>query len=847
MSHELIYTSVPRGLRPGASGFCTVAMTARMPDAMAERLELLSGYRPVFPLGDPQAGNNPVNWAHWRVTVGERPRSVLSRVAFAGPDYSQRSNKFAHHIVLEPNEQTPAGPAWVLRQPGVMEVQWPAEPEMLPAGRAIPAGDRPALPCKAWKRAIGDAGWAGVLADSFRANPARPAYLIFGPGAELLPLIEEALALLPESMRWQVTFSTYFTDLPIGATCAWRCLVAGSPQAIEVQRAGARALVIDLTAPPGPAPDGPLTDAARTGRVPDFDVQTQATATAAARMVATAANSASPSNDDLQSPLDRAIPRTRRRLPTAAGPTVETTAAEPQDASASTIASHSHEPRVIRDGVRGWVVAVSCVACVCAGMIVASIIAGSIYRGREKADHDNIARLEEELRKLRQDLAEKSSHDAAAGGDARTAPGDGMALREAKDAADRAQAAENERRKSEAALAAAQIRLAELQKQSGKSPDATSPLVKTAPIPDPPAVQPPASRPLPPVPDPVTLAALTPILLSPPPSGPKGIGQNQPAPWKDEDGTARIGKIDRLELLFPNGQTQYDLPASRTIAVEHDAGDALLRLTMAGVREPEGIARFHAENGKLSLTWKPNPGNALVTQVRTLLENSTILASSSAERWEKLFIFREVDNSAVSIPLDSPRGIAVPSNVASRLVLTVKDPHGTGWEATAVTGNKVTLNKKHGNEFLLPLDVTATAQPDKEGVARVQITCNWEAGKRKYVADHSAIRNEYGGAMSAFGQKPQETPSRAAIVADIAQCESDLKAENEKPEKDRNKPFIEGLKNRYKIYGKLLELESQADAFQKIGPLQGELHLPNGLVAARFTLELPQNSVWKPK
>src|SRR5665213_3458916 len=128
MSLELIYTSAPRGLRPGTSGFCTVAMTGRIPDPLVERLESLSGYRAVYPLGDPQAAQNPVVWAHWRVNVGDRPRSVLSRVAFAGADYSQRSNKFAHHIVVEPNEQPPAGPAWVLGQSGVMESEWAQEP-----------------------------------------------------------------------------------------------------------------------------------------------------------------------------------------------------------------------------------------------------------------------------------------------------------------------------------------------------------------------------------------------------------------------------------------------------------------------------------------------------------------------------------------------------------------------------------------------------------------------------------------------------------------------------------------------------------------------------------------------
>src|SRR5687768_15936271 len=112
MSQELFYTSAPRGLRPGSKGFCTVAATAGMPGPLAERLESLSGYRPLFPPGHPSAHLNPVVWAHWRLNVAGKSGSVLSRVAFAGYDYTQRTNKFAHHIFLEPSEQVAAGPAW---------------------------------------------------------------------------------------------------------------------------------------------------------------------------------------------------------------------------------------------------------------------------------------------------------------------------------------------------------------------------------------------------------------------------------------------------------------------------------------------------------------------------------------------------------------------------------------------------------------------------------------------------------------------------------------------------------------------------------------------------------------
>ncbi|HUT56918.1 MAG TPA: hypothetical protein VNA25_03470, partial [Phycisphaerae bacterium] len=70
MSLELIYTSVPRGLGPGSSGFCTAAATGGMSRQVVTRLEALSSYQFHFNLSDPRATENPVNWAHTQVRIG---------------------------------------------------------------------------------------------------------------------------------------------------------------------------------------------------------------------------------------------------------------------------------------------------------------------------------------------------------------------------------------------------------------------------------------------------------------------------------------------------------------------------------------------------------------------------------------------------------------------------------------------------------------------------------------------------------------------------------------------------------------------------------------------------------
>lgn len=267
MSQELLNTSAPRGVKPGSSGFCAVVITSGMSRLLEEQLMSLSGYRWLFPAGHPEAANNPVAFAHWRLSTGGRDLSVLSSVRDAGVDFSQRSNRLAHHLVVDASERTDAGPAWLLRQPGVAETRWDGEPRTLPTGRVIPRGDNPPRPCQAWAALTGDAGWAGVLADAFLADVSKPAYIVYGPGTDVLSLIEEAIALLPIAKRWIVTFNTYFTDLPAGLTCAWRCCAAGTPAARDAERLATSGVVIDLTQALDRAPEGRLVESARSGRV----------------------------------------------------------------------------------------------------------------------------------------------------------------------------------------------------------------------------------------------------------------------------------------------------------------------------------------------------------------------------------------------------------------------------------------------------------------------------------------------------------------------------------------------------------------------------------------------------
>jgi hypothetical protein len=158
-----------------------------------------------------------------------------------------------------------------------MATGWAGEPRLLDPRLLDPRPDVPGGghadgaaaaggACARWADVAGDAGWAGVLVDRALADPARPAYLIVPPGLDPLPLLAEAVGLVPPRLRWHVTFSTRFADLPAGAACGWRCVADETPAAAAARRSPAGVLVLDLTRP-SPAPDTPAADAARAGRV----------------------------------------------------------------------------------------------------------------------------------------------------------------------------------------------------------------------------------------------------------------------------------------------------------------------------------------------------------------------------------------------------------------------------------------------------------------------------------------------------------------------------------------------------------------------------------------------------
>ncbi|MBQ1454321.1 MAG: hypothetical protein IIZ25_00545, partial [Thermoguttaceae bacterium] len=166
MALELIYTSAEAGIRPGTHGFCTVAASRELPAPLASTLESLSGYRHLFPPKTPNARFNPVVCSHLTLPFNGKPIHIVSRIADAGLDYTDRTNKIAHHLVLQRGDFVEAGAAALFGMPNLFVEQWHSKPTIFPSAKTIPAMNIEPAVCKTWDRIGGDPGWGGVLAAS---------------------------------------------------------------------------------------------------------------------------------------------------------------------------------------------------------------------------------------------------------------------------------------------------------------------------------------------------------------------------------------------------------------------------------------------------------------------------------------------------------------------------------------------------------------------------------------------------------------------------------------------------------------------------------------------------------
>ena len=240
--YELIYTSAPKGLIPGRSGFATVAMSEGMPPNLIVPLENLSGYNFTLRDGTFLPILNPPSCYYIKMRYGNQQLHVAGRVAPNGLDYSQRNNKIAHHILFESAEELEnisGGVAGLFLKENVFRSEYTEDPMMLPFRKVPVCLQMGSLPARTWAELSGHAGFAAYAAERFRENPDKPLYLIYPPGTsteQLLNLVMEVCALLNKNLRNYFTFSTYFGSCTASVDCFLRMIPDFSPLASNLRR-----------------------------------------------------------------------------------------------------------------------------------------------------------------------------------------------------------------------------------------------------------------------------------------------------------------------------------------------------------------------------------------------------------------------------------------------------------------------------------------------------------------------------------------------------------------------------------------------------------------------------------
>jgi hypothetical protein len=251
MPWQLIYTSAPRGLLSGQSGFCTVARSADLREALVQRLEQISSYHYLRVSGGGADGGNPTISAFRILDIRGAKYQVLTRIQPCGLDFTARTNHLAHHLIFQPEElaQLPS-PAAILRGWKGWSAGWQGDPRLLDE---VPLDEfreikRPTFPAQTWLQITGDAGRAAGLLES---ECVRGCYLVCPPGGErqLLDMFAETLQLLDHTGQyplrpWRYSFTTFMQAEDNPLDFQWRGCQEGTPAYLEAAQHSAPMLAL---------------------------------------------------------------------------------------------------------------------------------------------------------------------------------------------------------------------------------------------------------------------------------------------------------------------------------------------------------------------------------------------------------------------------------------------------------------------------------------------------------------------------------------------------------------------------------------------------------------------------
>lgn len=246
MPWQLLYTSAPRLLQVGQTGFGVVARHRQIPDRVVLSAERCSQFARL-----PGLDADRVVFSHrWVETAGSRYH-ILTRIASAGADYTGRSNHLAHHLILTAAEADDLAAEGI--SAGALVLRFPWKTFWNETARWLNENDTPDLtmlpPSPLEDRSV----WADVTGDPCHARllfleaSARSGCIVIAPSSlEIRELFAESLRVVP-ALGWQFTFHTELDPGEAIGDFAWLGFRPGSP-ALAAARLG-RHFVLDLTRP----------------------------------------------------------------------------------------------------------------------------------------------------------------------------------------------------------------------------------------------------------------------------------------------------------------------------------------------------------------------------------------------------------------------------------------------------------------------------------------------------------------------------------------------------------------------------------------------------------------------
>lgn|GEM_PF-6230759 len=260
MADQIIFTSAVRGIKPGASGYCTVLRSPGIRAALEQALEKLSVFEHT------KCNRDRVTYSYRQIEIRDTTYYALSRISDTDKDYTGRTNFLAHHLVFQKEEMPDLSPADILLNWSGWCQQWRGEPREEPVD-VQSLQQTPAInpPVRIWKeQAIGVDGAIKLASDTQSAFTLSSKECT---DSSLLQLVAEVLAVRAKFNKsykytWTTTFSVGLAAVGSAKTFKWLALRDADDYALP--KAGAM-IDLDTTLPGGTTANEELSAIAREG------------------------------------------------------------------------------------------------------------------------------------------------------------------------------------------------------------------------------------------------------------------------------------------------------------------------------------------------------------------------------------------------------------------------------------------------------------------------------------------------------------------------------------------------------------------------------------------------------